>query len=154
MQPFARRSRSAKPARLTLAGWSLWELQLTWHQVPTQHLVGRVLEKHCGGVTSAISNVDANERVVTVESGSVYALLGPPGTDPDAQYRLDGLVRLGGATAARDITAEFAPRLAPRLGTPGFRPAFITCRGGLNRKAKLQLKLSRTSSHRVLAHNS
>lgn len=142
MKAESRSSRGAKPSRFTLAGWSVWELQLAWREARTGHLLGRVLEKHCGEVSSPIVALDPVARVVTVESGRVYELLGPPGVDEDARYRLDGFIRMGGAAEARNVTAEFAARLGRHAGLAAtrHRPALITAKRGLKRKVNLQLQ--------------
>lgn len=128
----------------------MWELQLAWREARTGHLLGRVLEKHCGEVSSPIIALDPAARVATVESGRVYVLLGPPGVDEDARYRLDGLIRMGGAAEAHNATAEFAARLGRHAGLAAtrHRPALITAKRSLKRKVKLQLQfpISFTSS--------
>jgi hypothetical protein len=148
MKVESRSSRRTKSRRLTLAGWSVWELQLAWRETRTGHLLGRVLEKHCGEVSSPIVTLDPTTRVATVESGRVYELLGPPGADEDALYRLDGLVRMGGAAAARNVTAEFAACLGRPTGVAAVRhrPALITAKRSLKRKANLQLQFHISSS--------
>jgi hypothetical protein len=105
-------STAAERPTLTMSHWSIWELQLSWLTSRTRHLVGRVVEEGCGKVSSTVVAIDAERRTVTTETGRVYVLQGPPGTDPDAAYTLHGFIRMHGASSETDVTAELVAQLA------------------------------------------
>lgn len=105
------RSRGGRRRLWHIERWSLWELQLAWLPARTKHLVGFVLEEQSGRVSSAVKGIDAVSRTVTSESGRTFVLEGPPGVDPDADYVMSILRRLGAITCERNVTAEVVAAL-------------------------------------------
>ena len=106
-----RRSRRSQHRPWHVERWSIWELQLAWLPERTRHLVGFVLEEQSGRVSSPVEGIDAVSRTVTSESGRAFVLAGPPGVDPDADYVMSILRRLGAVTSERNVTTEVVAAL-------------------------------------------
>lgn len=73
-----------KRAKVTLAAWNVFEVQLPHDAAPTWHLCGFRGETGCGKVSSALSALDSTNRRCITRSGNVYELQGPPGSNADA----------------------------------------------------------------------
>jgi len=67
-------------------------------------VVGWCIENREGRVSTAIASFDpASARVVT-QSGRIYALAGPPGTNLDAEYTWARWKALNDVASATDVT--------------------------------------------------
>lgn len=94
------------PSVLPILRWSVWELRLAWRRHRTRHLLGYVERERLGRVSDAVIALSRRHREVRTRTGRVYLLFGPPGHDREAAYSLNGLIRMGGAFDAVDVTAE------------------------------------------------
>lgn len=98
-------------ATVTLAVWTVFEVQLPSHAVPTWHLCGFRTETGRGKVSSAISALDPETwRCITL-SGNVYALQGHPGSNVDALATRGQWLQMNRIEQERDVTFEFFEHL-------------------------------------------
>ena len=74
----------------------------------TRHFVGLNANDRTGRVSSAIREVDLKHLRGTTESGRIYELLGPSGTDPDAQFVWERWCTLNDVAQYRDVTNNLA----------------------------------------------
>jgi hypothetical protein len=70
------------------------------------HFVGYDLRGGHGAVSSKIEQFDPVKMCGITRSGRVYQLVGMPGTDPDAEYTLNGWAA-GNQVIVKDATDEF-----------------------------------------------
>jgi hypothetical protein len=70
------------------------------------HFVGYDIQGGHGAVSSKVGQFDPVKMCGITNSGRVYQLVGIPGTDPDAQYTLNGWAAANQVTI-RDATEEF-----------------------------------------------
>jgi len=70
------------------------------------HLVGFDVRGRHGAVSSKVGQFDPVKMCGITNSGRVYQLVGMPGSDPDAQYTLNGWAAANQVTV-KDATEEF-----------------------------------------------
>ena len=70
------------------------------------HFVGFDVQGGHGAVSSKVGQFDPKKMCGITSSGRIYQLIGIPGTDPDAQYTLDGWAAANQVTV-KDATEEF-----------------------------------------------
>lgn len=78
------------------------------------HFVGFDVQGGHGAVSSKVGNFDPIKMCGTTNSGRIYQLIGMPGTDPDAQYTLNGWATANQVTV-EDATEEFIRHYSIRL---------------------------------------
>lgn len=101
-------------ATVTLAAWSIFEVQLPSSKSPTNHLCGYRLETGRGKVSSAISAFDPATGRCMTRSGNVYELHGPPGANADALATRGQWLRMNHVLHELDVTQDFAAYLDGR----------------------------------------
>jgi len=80
------------------------------------HLVGWAEEAREGRVSSPVVHWEARALQAVTESGRRYALVGPPGFDPDATYVWTRWLRLNGSPSWKDETAAVLAMATSRNG--------------------------------------
>ncbi len=70
------------------------------------HFVGRNIRENSGAVSSKIERFDPRTMSGVTSSGRVYRLVGPPGSNADAEYVFNYWLRANRAEA-EDATEEF-----------------------------------------------
>lgn len=94
---------------ICLKNWSIREV----HPAGTRHFVGWNVAGE-GRVSSAIVEFDPKKLLGRTASGRVYALLGQPGYDADAEYVFSRWCRIPGqgAETVRDVTDDILRSLS------------------------------------------
>lgn len=100
-----------KPITVTLAAWSVFEVQLLHDAAPTLHLCGFRMETGRGKVSSAISVLDPKNWRCITRSGNVYELQGPPGANSDALATRGQWLQMNQIRQEIDVTFEFFKHL-------------------------------------------
>lgn len=71
---------------VTIMAWSIREIVCGESDQPTRHLIGHIPRNSSGRASSAIQSFDREKMLITTSSGRVYALLGHPGENADAEF--------------------------------------------------------------------
>lgn len=72
---------------LTLVRWRIVEITSDLPLIKGQrHIIGYCVENHEGRCSTAIIDVDRENKICRTRSGRIYKLDGPPGFDRDGQY--------------------------------------------------------------------
>ena len=96
-----------------MTDWRLFQVRLP-NGSRTRHLVGRADDE--GRVCSSIVHLDLQELRMSTQSGRIYDLAGPPGSDGDSDYVFGIWLRAVGAIHCRDLTRSLM-RLRTLRGT-------------------------------------
>lgn len=91
----------------SMTDWSVREVQCSYNQERTQHLVGYIARHGLGRVTTAIQVFDRETMRIKTSSGRVYHLQGRPGFNADAEYIWAHWKKLNGAEEIADVTSEY-----------------------------------------------
>jgi hypothetical protein len=91
----------AEQPELTLESWSV-------RQLPSgdRHFVGWCCENAEGRVSTVVTEFDAQTMRGRTDSGRVYQLAGPPGSDTDAEYVWRRWLRVNKETSWADVAVE------------------------------------------------
>jgi len=92
---------------VTIMAWSIKEIVWGESEQPTRHLVGHIPQNSSGRASSAIQSFDREKMLITTSSGRVYALLGPPGENDDADYVWEHWKDFNNARNEKDVTNEY-----------------------------------------------
>jgi hypothetical protein len=87
--------------------WSIKEVIYGANEFPTRHLVGYVPQESAGRASSAIQELNKENRIILTNSGRVYQLTDKPGKDDDADYVWNNWKRVNGAQVEKDVTDEY-----------------------------------------------
>ena len=101
--PFVDATTSSK---LALLRWRAWEVQVPNYDAPSWHLVGFLSREGCAKVSSALAQVDRSGHGARSKTGSVYALVSPPGPDADATRLWHSWQLQHGVIVLREVTDE------------------------------------------------
>ncbi|MGZ5017851.1 MAG: AAA family ATPase [Methylobacter sp.] len=97
----------AEEPEASMMDWSVREVQCSYNQERTQHLVGYIARRGSGRATSAIQVFDRETMRIKTSSGRVYHLQGRPGFNADAEYVWAHWKKLNGAQEIADVTSEY-----------------------------------------------
>jgi ATP-dependent Lon protease len=97
----------AEEPEASMTDWSVREVQCSYNQERTQHLVGYIARHGLGRVTTAIQVFDRETMRIKTSSGRVYHLQGRPGFNADAEYVWSHWKELNGAEEIADVTSEY-----------------------------------------------
>lgn len=104
-------STAEEPSTL-LESWRALEVRLPTAAVPVNvHLVGRLIDRFEGRVSSAVRSVDGKTRQVVTKSSRVYGLIGPPGNSSDGDYVLEQWLEVNQGSVLRDVSDELYAEL-------------------------------------------
>jgi hypothetical protein len=84
-----------------MTDWRLFQVRLP-NGSRTRHLVGRADDE--GRVCSALVHLDLQALRMRTQSGRIYELAGPPGSDEDSDYVFGVWLRAVGAIHCKDLT--------------------------------------------------
>lgn len=87
--------------RTVMTSWRLFQVRLP-NGSRTRHLVGRA--DHEGRVCSSLVHLDLQALRMRTQSGRIYELAGPPGSDGDSDYVFGLWLRAVGAIHCKDLT--------------------------------------------------
>lgn len=97
--------RGQGPETVTLECWSIREFE-----DGARHFVGYSRDSLDGRVSTKIVELDVEGRTARTASGRRYVLVGPSGSNADAEYVWSRVAKaLGGGQAWEDVTEEVAP---------------------------------------------
>lgn len=96
---------------VSMMDWSVREVQCSYNSERTQHLVGYVVRRGSGRVTTAIQVFDRETMRIKTASGRVYQLQGRPGCNDDAEYVWAYWKELNGAKGEVDVTDHYQGQL-------------------------------------------
>jgi hypothetical protein len=91
----------------TIMRWSIREVLFDDSTDKSRHLVGYILRKGKGRVTSAIQSFDRDKMRIKTTSGRLYQLEGQPGFDPDAEYVWTHWKKFNDVLEESDVTHEY-----------------------------------------------
>jgi hypothetical protein len=91
----------------TIMRWSIREALFDDSTDKSRHLVGYILRKSKGRVTSAIQSFDRDKMRIKTASGRLYQLEGQPGFDPDAEYVWKHWKTFNDVMEEIDVTHEY-----------------------------------------------
>lgn len=92
---------------VTIMAWSIREIVSGESEQPTRHLVGHIPQNSSGRASSAIQSFDREKMLITTSSGRVYALLGHPGENADAEFVWTHWKKINNAQSEKDVTNEY-----------------------------------------------
>jgi hypothetical protein len=95
----------------SMVDWSVREVQCSYNQERTQHLVGYIARRGSGRVTTAIQVFDRETMRIKTRSGRVYHLEGRPGFNEDGEYVWSYWKELNGAKEEVDVTDHYQGQL-------------------------------------------
>lgn len=97
--------RGQGPETVTLECWSIRKFE-----DGARHFVGYSRDSLDGRVSTKIVELDVEGRTARTASGRRYVLVGPSGSNADAEYVWSRVAKaLGGGQAWEDVTEEVAP---------------------------------------------
>lgn len=91
----------------TMMRWSIREVLFDDSTDKSRHLVGYILRKGKGRVSSAIQSFDRDKMRIKTASGRLYQLEGQSGFDPDAEYVWARWKKLNAVLEESDVTHEY-----------------------------------------------
>ena len=91
----------------TMMRWSIREVLFDDSTDKSRHLVGYILRKGKGRVSSAIQSFDRDKMRIKTASGRLYQLEGQSGFDPDAEYVWAQWKKLNAVLEESDVTHEY-----------------------------------------------
>lgn len=97
--------------RVQLSSWRVYEVAHARGEALSRHLVGYVLDRDHGQVSSPVVRVDTASRSCVTRSGRIYELVGEAGYCDDASYVWQSWMHVNGILHARDVTDELLQRL-------------------------------------------
>src|SRR5690606_1681846 len=92
--------------RVQLSSWRAYEVAHPRGEALSRHLVGYVLYRDHGQVSSPVVRIDAAARCCVTHSGRIYELVGEPGYNEDAMYVWHRWTEVNVVVDARDLTDE------------------------------------------------
>lgn len=92
--------------RVHLSSWRVYEVAHARGEALSRHVVGYVLDRDHGQVSSPIVRIDAASRCCVTCSGRIYELVGEAGYCDDATYVWQVWMQVNGIVHARDVTDE------------------------------------------------
>ncbi|WP_333876375.1 hypothetical protein [Methylobacter sp.] len=95
---------------VAIMAWSIKEVVWGESEQPTRHLIGHIPQISSGRTTSAIQSFDREKMQITTRSGRVYALLGHPGENDDADYVWERWKAFNHVRNEKDVTNEYDER--------------------------------------------
>ncbi len=92
--------------RVQLSSWRAYEVAHPRGEALSRHLVGYVLDRDHGQVSSPVVRIDTAARCCVTHSGRVYELVSEPGYNEDAMYVWHRWMEVNVVVDARDLTDE------------------------------------------------
>lgn len=73
----------------------------------SRHVWGHDVANDAGRASSAIREFDSEAMIATTYSGSIYKLMGAPGSASKGEYAWQNWCRINGVVSAIDVTDEY-----------------------------------------------
>ena len=106
--------------RVLLSSWRLYEVAHMQGEALSRHLVGYVLARDHGQVSSPVVRIDAAARCCVTHSGRIYELVGEPGYNEDAMYVWHRWTEVNVVVDVRDLTDELLQLLDGGVQKAGY----------------------------------